>query len=215
MSAPVPEPFQEFLEEDGKVEIPEGSKDTRAVDPRQVYDFEIVMATGMENPEGFREANIAQDATVMDGIGEAALNNRFDMSGEDAASPGSFPRTGKYIRNHLVFQGPSYIFELHKDLLLYTQFVNWYWDYEIKTGTYNSTRRYFKMLKQISDLEEFPTIVRTLTDQEAEEMGLQVEADHPSIENETAPWLANRSYYVISEDGSQSNVWKDPRGVLY
>lgn len=211
----ISEPLEQFETEGGKVELPVGKKDTRTVDPRDPFDFEIVMITDQVESDKLPGRAELDPNDVMPGIGRAVLEERFDTTREDATSLATFPRTGAWLRNYFLFRGASYPMQLHRDFVVYTAYAAEHWGYNIRPGSYDSMRNYIRTLMKITRLEDGPDLIRPLTDEELANSDLEVLPDHPTIEGEKAPEMKNRNYYVMIEGAEQSNVWDDPFGFLH
>lgn len=211
----VPEQLQPFAVDEETLEVPVGKKTTKTVEPRPPYDFEIIMATDRPSPEElpFR-ADAGMVGEVMSEIGEAVRANLFDPNNPNSTSPGSFPHSAKYIRNYLKFQGPAYALQMHKDLLIYTQYVNSIWGYKLRPGDYQSFRDMIYVLKEMPE-RGGPELITTVPQESAAAQGLEVTPDHPALDGQKAPWLENRQFYSIVEDNEDHEAWLNPFDYLY
>ena len=196
----VEKPLRRFAVSDDELEIPAGKHEMK-IEAREPYPFEVEMASFEEEVE-----DIADD--VLDEIGESLASKKFG----DADPPGTFPRTGIYIRNRLTFEGVTYIYQLYKDLVYYSGYITGLYstvvDSGFTTGTYLAFREYIYVLRQIGEQKDAPTPIRMLSQQAAASRGLSVTPDHPTIEGADAPWLANRQYIQIVDEDAE-NVWRN------
>lgn len=201
----VEEPLRRFAVSEDELEIPAG-KHEKKIEARDPYDFEVEMAgPGEEVPE--ISENVIQE------IGESIAGRDF---GNDDP-PGTFPRTGIYIRNRLTFEGIAYIYQLYKDLVYYSGYITGLYQDKVNTGfragKYPAFREYIYVLKRISESDDGPVLIELVSQQRTASLGLETIPDHPTIEGEKAPWLSNRQYIdVVDED---SEVWFNPYGFLY
>lgn len=203
--------------DDGRVEIPVGRKDTKQVEPREPYEFEVVQATHRPTPRGIPyDAPQAMVQEVMPGVGEAIRSGRFGHATgtQDQIAPSTFPRTSAYIRNHLKFEGPSYVLEMFNDLLVYLAFVNNIYNFSLRIGTYSSFREFIYVLKEMPE-RGGPELIRPLSQQQSSSRGLETIPDHPTVEGEKAPWLERRQYYVLVEDNEDHDAWRNPYEYLH
>lgn len=223
----IPSPLRRVAVSDDKLEVTTGKKDTKTVEPREPYDFEIIQMTDRPNPlnanrEGAPDFPFSADPTIQEdvkeGIGVALATGAFtrgeNLVGLDLDTPANYPKTGTYIRNYLKFEGPSYALRLFKEQLVYLAYVNWFHDFNLRVGTYNSFREYIYVLRRIPE-EGGPELITPLTQNQASSRGLQTIPDHPTIEGEKAPWLERRQWYTINEDNEDHPAWNDPYEFLH
>ena len=119
-----------FAVEDNQLEVPAG-KETKAVEPRPMYEFEVELATP-------GDADTTVEREINEGVGEAIGSQRFAT--EEPAS--TFPRTGVYVKWHLFYRGPSYINEIYKDLVIYSAYISSIHEARMKPGRYSSFREF-------------------------------------------------------------------------
>lgn len=216
----IPEPLRPHAVDETTLEVPVGSKDTKQVTPRDIYDFEIIMATDSPRPQFLEgtdfnaEADPAISGDVMSEIGKVIKAGRFDPNHPENTSPGTFPRTGVYIRNYLNFRGPAYVYQMFKDHIIYTQYVNGIWGYNLRPGTYASFRKYMYAIEEIYKRDIGPQLIRPLTQEESIDMNLDIVPDHPTIDGEKAEWLEPRQYYVIVEENRDAKYWENIHDYL-
>lgn len=197
----VPVELLQFIEEDGEVTIPAG-KGAKTVEPRPMYDFERELITPGPAGTGL--------GTFQEGIGEAMAAGVFGL-GE---APGTFPRTGVYMKNRLFYEGPAYVLEIYRDLVIYTGFIRSIHNVNVKPGRYSSFREFVYRVEQVGQ-RGGPELIRPLSQQQASGAGLETIPDHPSIPGEKAPWLQNRQYYEIVEDNFDHDAWNNVTEYLY
>lgn len=123
--------------------------------------------------------------------------------------PATFPRTSSYIKNRLLYEGPAYILELYRDLVVYSGFISGYYNMTFRPGSYTSFRQFIYRLKEIGK-RGGPELIEDVSQQRAASMGLETVPDHPTIEGEKAPWLENRRYIDIVEDNKDHSAWNNP-----
>jgi len=215
----IPEHLLSYVKDNGKLEVTVGKKDTKTVDPRAPYDFEIVQMTDRPSPRSLPfKADPSIVGDVMSGIGAAISRGMFrrtqkaEITG-NIEPPATFPRTGVYIRNYLFFEGPSYALNMFKDLLVYLAYVNSVHGYKLRVGTYKSFREYIYMLNRVPKLGG-PRLIQPLSQQQAASRELETIPDHPKNPNKKAPWLERRQYYEIVEDNKDDDVWRDIYGWI-
>lgn len=211
----VPPPIRDFAKSPNELEVPVGQKDTKTVEVRDMYPFEVIMATQRPSPPDIPFD--ARDIPINDvkrEIGDAIRGGTLGTAGplQEQETPATYPRTGTYIRNYLKFQGPSYALELHKELLTYTAYVNGIHGFDLRTGTYTSMRRYLKTLRQIGDMGL--ELIEEKSQQELAARGLSIIPDHPTIEGEDAPWLERKRYWGLVEENEDHPAWDDPFAFL-
>lgn len=192
-----------FAVSEDKLEIPAG-KETKEIEPREPYDFEIEMALPGTNTS----SSVVQK--TIETIGLSMERDRF--GNEDAA--GTFPRTGVYIRNYLKFREPAYTYEIYKNLVFYSAYISSLHDINVRTGEYKSFREYIYVLKEIPE-RGGPKLIEPLSQPQAAAQGLETIADHPTIEDAKAPWLEKRQYYTLIEENDESDVWRNPYDYLH
>jgi len=198
----IPLELRDFAEPDGVLEIPAG-KETKQVDPRDMYDFERELLTP---GEGDTTVDIRQD-----GIGFAIASGQF---GTGEFVPATYPRTGTYVKWYLYYQGPAYILQMYNDLVIYSGYIRGVHGVDAKAGRYSSFRNYIQRLLKIGK-EGGPVLIRAISEEQASAMGLETLPDHPTIEGEKAPWLESRQYYEINEDNMGHGAWDNPTEYLY
>lgn len=185
-----------------QLEIPAG-KETRAVQPRRMYDFERELLTP---GDGDTDLDVGEE-----GIGFALASGQF---GTGKFVPATFPRTSTYIKWYLMERGPAYILQMYKDLVVYTGFIRGIHGVNVKAGTYESFREFIYRLQEINE-RGGPILIRSVSQQQAAAMGLETTPDHPSIPDEKAPWLEPRRYYDIEQDNIDHPAWRNPVKYLY
>lgn len=190
----------------GVLEIPAG-KPTRRVEYRDLYEFELKMALPAEP---LSEMGIMVAERYTDGIGFAIELGRVGTS-QPAAN---YPKTSSYVKHYLNNIGPQYILKLYKDLVFYSGFISSFHGMRLKPGRYSSFRQFMYRLEQIGE-RGGPELVKGLSQQQAAARGLETLPDHPTIEDEKAPWLEKRHYYRIIEDNVDHEAWDNPTEFLY
>lgn len=196
----VPPELRTFAISEDFIEVPI-TKDTKRVSPRPMYDFEKELLT-----PGKADTNIPNE--IEEGVGFAKATGTFGID----VAPGSFPRTGIYIKYHLFYQGPSYSLEIYRDLVTYSAYISATYDSLFRVGSWESFREYMWRLREV-DKEGGPELIRQLTDAEVRELGLDVEPELP--DGTPAPWLEDKIYYTINRDNAGHPAWKNPEGWLY
>jgi len=211
----VPPVLRDFATSPDEMEVTVGQKDTKNVPVRDMYPFEVIMATDRPNPPMVDEtATDISRAGVKRGVGRAVADGTMGTVGQrgERETPATFPRTGAYIRNYLKFEGPSYALQLHNELLVYTAYVNGIHDFNLRTGTYKSMRRYLATIRQI---EEFGIdLIEEVSQQKLAAQGLTTIPDHPTIEGEQAPWLERKTYYTLVDENEDHPAWDDAFAFL-
>lgn len=197
------ETVREFAVSDDVLQIPAG-KETKKIQVREPYDFEKEMS----KPGTEVDSSTAQ--RVMDEIGASVGAGRF---GEEDP-PGTFPRTGAYIRNRLKFEGPAYVYQIYKDLVFYSGYISGIYDSNFDAGTYNSFRRFIEVLNGIAE-QTGTYLIEPISQNQASAMGLETIPDHPTVEGEKAPWLERRQYYMLVEENQDHDAWKNAYDYLY
>lgn len=198
----IPLELRKFATAPDELEIPAG-KETKAVEPRQMYDFERELLTP---GEGETELDVGEE-----GIGFAMASGQF---GTGRSVPGTFPRTSTYVKWYLRERGPAYILEMYKDLVVYSGFIRGIHGVNIKPGTYQSFREFMFRLQEINE-RGGPRLIISLSQQQAASRGLETTADHPSIPGEKAPWLEHRRYFEIEMENFDHPAWRNPVKYLY
>jgi len=221
---------------DDKLEIPAG-KETKEIEARTPYDFEIEMASpNRQTSSEIRElapfefaqteaSDLREDLLDLDFVyfGESVRTGQFGR----AHPPGTFPRTGVYVRNRLTYQGVGYLYEIYKDLIYYSGLISSVYqtiaeldpdsfltEPLFKTGRYESFREFIFVLDEISKQDEGPVLIERLSQQQAAARGLSVIPEHGAT-GEPAPWLENRQYIDIVEESSEHPAWMNPYDFLY
>lgn len=190
----VPEEIREFAISPDTLEVPAG-KETKRVEVREIYDFEKELA----RPDG----------NLPGGIGEAMEDGEFGF-GE---SPGTYPRTGNYIKHYLDNRGPAYVLQMYNDLVIYSAFISTIYTGTFRAGTYASFRALINRLRLVGERTGTRLIVE-LAEDEVADLELDVTPDHPSDVLESAPWLENRNYYDIIEENMDHQAWDNVVGFL-
>ena len=200
----IPEELRGYAESPDKLEIKAG-KETKAVEPRDIYEFEMEMAT-----QGNAETSIPRD--IMAGIGGSMARGRFGR--EDP--PSSFPRTGQYIKYHLLYQGPSYILEIYNDMVVYSGYISNMYDGLFRCGKYDSFREYVYRLEQV-EKRGGERLIRPIPDDEAQSRELSTMPQMPVGDGETidAPWLERRQYFEVNEENLDHPAWSNVTSWLY
>jgi len=196
----VPVELRPYAREPDHLEIPAG-KETKSVEPREMFDFEIELAT-----PGTANTPISQ---IREGIGEAIAAQTFGVD-EPA---GTFPRTGIYIKYHLLHNGPAYILQMYNNLVVYTGYIRSIHGVDVKPGTYQSFREYIYRLEQVHKRDLGPQLIRPLDKSETSKMDIDTTPILP--DGTEAPWLEDRQYYIIEEDGVDHPAWQDVVGFIY
>jgi len=196
----VEKPLRDFAVSEDELEIPAGKHEMK-IDARDPYVFEEEMVSiGVEIEDISGE--------ILQEIGNSIAAGDFGKGDP----PGSFPRTGIYIRNRLKFEDITYIYQLYKDLVYYSGYISGTFRSMVssgfRTGTYRSFREYIYVLKKIGEEDGTPTPIETLSQQAVAARGLSVVPEHPTIEGETAPWLENRQYIDVV-DADAIDVWEN------
>ena len=190
--------LRQYAVEVGRLEIAAG-KETKSVEPRQHYEFELEMAE-----QGDAETTIPRD--IMEGIGGSMARGRFGR--EDP--PASFPRTGQYIKYHLLYQGPSYILEMYNDMVIYSGFISHKYQGQFRCGKYDSFREFIYMLEQVHEREIGPQLIKPLTQEEAQARDLDTMAKIPTGDGmQDAPWLESRQYFEVIKDNLDHPAWNN------
>lgn len=177
-------------------EIPAG-KDTVEVTPREP----LILEQEMFNPG-------STNLDVLPAIGESIASQRFG----DEDPPATFPRTGKYIRNYLLHQGPAYVLEMYNNLIIYSGYISAMYDGQFKPGRYSSFRKMIHNLYSYSQHPDTAKLVRRLSGSEARSRGLDTTAKLPT--GEEATWLEERNYYEIVEENKDHSAWRNVTDAL-
>lgn len=211
----VPQVLRDFATSPDEMEVTVGQKDTKTVPVRDMYPFEVIMATDRPNPPMVDQTatDISRDE-VKRGVGRAVADGTMGTVGQrgERETPATFPRTGAYIRNYLKFEGPSYALQLHNELLVYTAYVNGIHDFNLRTGTYKSMRRYLATIRQIEEYDI--NLIEEVSQQKLASMGMTTIPDHPTIEGEQAPWLERKTYYTLNDENEDHPAWDDAFAFL-
>lgn len=221
---PTADELLDEIDDDGTLRI-DGLNETKEVERRDPYSFEIEMVApnvplstqlrGLESRIDIdsEERGIRDELHVdsqLQFVGKATAGDEFG----ERVPIGTFPRTGTYINYRLRYQGPTYVYRLYKDLMLYTGLIREFYDVEFTTSTYQNFRKYLNTLKRLTDLDEGPDLIENLSQQAAASRGFETIADHPSIEGEKAPWLERRSFYRLIEENQEHEAWINPYEYL-
>lgn len=191
----VPDPLQPFAISPDKIDVPVG-KETKTVEPREIYEWEMELAS----PQGDLDGGIGEAKRVGGEEGEPTFGIGIP--------PATFPRTGSYIKYHLLHEGPSYVLEMYNDLVIYSAFISTIHNGTFKPGTYNAFRVYLNRIRLIGE-RGGPQLIKQLSPQQASARGLETLPDHPDIEGEKAPWLERRIYYEIIEENINHDSWNN------
>lgn len=225
----VPEQLRKYATGPDTLEIKSGVKDTKTVEPRGMYPFEVVMMTNREQMDvlPMERDETVRVSEVAPGIGQAssgtvnAFTREEPLVGLDLEPPATYPRTGNYIRNYLKFEGPAYALQMYKEFLVYLGYVNsWYVNtegdnYDLSIGTYESFREYLYVLQEIPERTDAPELIIPLSQPQASSRGLETIPDHPTLEGEKAPWLARRQWYEIDDEGFNHPAWRNAYDFLH
>lgn len=180
-------------------EIPAG-KETKQVTPREPYGFEREMYS-----PGGADTEVSD---VMGGIGISIASQRFG----EQDPPGTFPRTGVYIRNYLLHRGPAYVLQMYNSLVIYSGYISSIHGGQFRPGEYSSFRRMIHQLMTFSRDETTPTLIRRLSPDEATTRDLKVMSELPN--GTDAPWLEPRNYYEIVEENKDHEAWFNIVGAV-
>jgi len=195
----VPAPLRPYAINEEQVEIP-ASKETKRVDIREPYDFEKELFTRGEAGTPIGE--------IREGIGEAYASGT--LGGSNPA--GTYPRTGIYIKHHLMHEGPSYPLEIYNDIVVYSAYVSQMYDGTFKPGSYTSMRVMMRRLANknidVEGQEEPENLILKIPEDVALERGLDIKPDHPQKDGK-APWLENRQYYTVNQDMTDHPAWRN------
>lgn len=184
-------------QEEVKVPI---SNDTKKVRAREPYDFELELMTVGSAAVGL--------GRFEEGIGFSKQTMRFG----DEDPPGSFPRVGVYIKNHLKYQGPSYPLDIYRDLVTYSAFISDKFSGTFRVGSYDGFREYMWRLREVENAGG-PQLIRRLSQNEASSRGLSTV---PSLPDGTrAPWLQRREYFELIPENEDHTAWKNPKKAIY
>lgn len=209
--------LREFAVSENQLNIPAGSE-TKRVEPREPYKFELMMGLPLTQLQQRSLIGVGEDPRrqLNNGVGiVAGLGQGSPQAGLGiTAPPSTFPRTSSYIRNRLLFEGPTYVLNLYRDLVVYSGFISGFYDMTMKPGGYDSFRNFMNRLQLITE-RGGPELIRPLSQQEVASRGNSVVPDHPTLEDEKAPWLNNREYYKIMERNKDHEAWDDPTKYLY
>lgn len=207
------EEFADFMEpeltafaiSESALEVPAG-KDTKQVEPRDIYPFEIAMSEPV--PE-----EIDGIPNIDDGVGLAIGMGTLGVS----EPPGNFPRTGLYIKNRLIHEGAAYVLEMYNDLVVYSAYISGKWQMKFRPGDYSSFRTFIYRLKTFGADEDegIEGLIKPIPAREAFDRGFDILPDHPSIEGEKAAWLENRQYYEINPDRAEDPAWDNITEWMY
>lgn len=201
------EEIEQFSIPEDRLKIPAGTPFKR-VDDRELYDFELQLglaAEELEELEGF-----AQGDQLIGGIG--FINEVKGVgTGEPAAN---FPRTSTYVKRYLEDRGPDYILSIYNNLVVYSGFISSHYGMNLKPGEYSSFREFMYRLHEIGE-RGGQELVERLSQQQAAARGLETTPDHPTIEDEKAPWLESRQYYDVIEENIDHRAWDNPTKFLY
>lgn len=195
-----------FAREADSLAVPAGSE-YKKVEPRELYDFEVAM--------GHSSPDMPRDNPDLQGL-EEGVGFRVAMGDIGHTVPAStFPRTGLYVKNRLLHEGPGYILEIYNDLVLYSAYISSLHDMKFSPGSYTSFRNFMGRLNRYGEQEGNERLVIRMAESDAASRGFDLIPDHPTIEGEKAPWLENRQYYQIEEDNADSKVWDNITEEMY
>lgn len=199
----VHESVRPFAVSPDTLEIPAG-KETKEIDVREPYDFEVEMALPGINTSTATSAATREEIAREAGAGTLGDNEPV----------GTFPRTGLYIRNYLKFRGPAYSYEIYKNLVFYSAYISTLHDINVKAGKYSAFREYMYVLEQIGERRNLH-LIDALSQPEAAAEELETVPDHPSIEGAKAPWLERRQYYRLIEENDNHDAWENAYDYLH
>jgi len=199
-------------EEQGNLEMPAGKKDTRQVEFRELYDFEIEMSekvTEGEGPDEDFEEPATDIETYNNTKAEIGRAIQLDFVGAPVAT---FPRTSTYIRNRLLNEGMSYPLQMYREIVFYSGFISTKFGKDFRAGTYDSFR---EMIYRLNNVDERggPELIRKVPQQSLAARGISVTPNLPN--GQPAPWLENHSYYEIVEENADHPAWDQITEFIY
>lgn len=177
----------------GTVEVPTGKKQATTVQYRDLYDFEKEMLAPLDG---------GTDIEADYGIGHAIATG--SLGREEPAI--TFPRTGFYVRDRLLHEGPAYVRELHKDMCRYSWAIIEEHKVYTRPGLYENFRN---MIFKLKDAD----LIRPLSQQEAAARGLETTPTTP--DGREATFLEPRNYYTIVDGEEDAPEWYDVTASLY
>jgi hypothetical protein len=203
------EQIRQSVTTEGFVDVPL-SNISKKVEARSLYSFEFRMGLTMTRLE--REG-IDPGLQLDEGIGFYKDMGMIGTMGGNARPPAHFPLTSIYIKNRLLYEGPSYPLEIFNDLVVYSLFISNEYDTSYKPSSYDNIRLMIDRVQRLEEEGYSPKLIRRIPQAEAEERGLDTMPQLPS--GRDAPWLEPRQYYEIIEENADHPAWRDVTGTLY
>lgn len=204
-------------ERDGEKFQAKAGKETKSIDMRDPYEFELRMQTSVVRraTSDIRGLGGPSMITPIDGgIGPAKDQGSIGNS----IPPKAFPRTGVYIREYLKSQGPAYPLQIYNDLVWYGWFISNLYGGRYYASSYSNIRVWFNRLELLyeRDIVEEP-VVEALTIEEAQNLDLDTMAkiNKGTDQEQDAPWLERRQYYAITQFGEEFEGWTEVNELLY
>lgn len=206
----VPTELLEFINDDGTLDIRAG-KETKQVEPREMYGFEKRLAFTMDrlDEEGFD----GEEDQLPHGVGRA---DDMGLLGETKLVP-NYPQTVQYIKYRLLYEGPAYQLEVFNDIVVYVGFIRNIWEHDFRASSYQTVRTIFSRLQKVHKEGLTPQLIRPLTAEELQSNGFDITPKMKlrgggEIE---APWLENRKYYKVVEENVNHPAWDNLHDILY
>lgn len=216
----IPDPFKPYATSDNNVEVKAG-KETKSLEPREPYDFEVRMGLTANQIRNF---NLNNDRNVTPRPISNCVGISIDLGSFGSRDPpANFPNTLEYIRQHLLNEGPSYALEVFNDLVLYGGFISQAHaespdePINLYASSYENIRNVFGRIEKVQEEGLAPELIRAIPPAEAQELGLDTMPKLPlngggEID---APWLESRQYYEIVEENSDDDAWQNINSLLY
>ena len=216
----IPDPFKPYATSDNNVEVRAG-KETKSLEPRDPYDFEVRMGLTANQIRNF---NLNNDRDVTPRPFSNCVGISKDLGAFGSRDPpANFPNTLEYIRQHLLNEGPSYALEIFNDLALYGGFISQAHAEDpsepinLYASSYENVRNLLGRIEKVQDEGLAPELIRAIPPAEAQSEGLDTMPKLPlngggEIE---APWLEKRQYYEIVEENADDDAWQNINNLRY
>ena len=216
----IPDPFKPYATSGDNLEVKAG-KETKSLEPREPYDFEVRMGLTANQIRNF---NLNNDRSITPRPISGCVGISIDLGAFGSRDPpANFPNTLEYIRQHLLNEGPSYALEIFNDLALYGAFISQAHADEndepinLFASSYDNIRNLLGRIEKVQEEELAPELIRPIPAPEAVERGIDTMPKLPlngggEID---APWLESRQYYEIIEENADSDAWQNINNLLY